>query len=139
MVFPKPLQRMADYVQQMQMKQMQARMCEPLYDAIEEGDFEKGIKLANSKNLRSVPLALALKGYCHACTKEMGEALKAARECMAMYPTEESALGAVQHTLRICNKEEELGPFYETLYTRYPGSPGILAMMFNFYVRIGIC
>ncbi len=129
--------KMAEYMQYQMQKQMQQRMCEPLYDAIEEGDYKRGIKLASSKNLRGITLALALKGYCHACNKEMSEALEVARECMAAYPVDEQTLSVIQHCLRICNKEEELGPFYETLYSKYPGNPPILAIMFNFYVRIG--
>ena len=59
------------------------------------------------------------------------------RECMAAFPTDEGTLNAVQHALRLCNKEEELGPFYESLLTKYPGSPGILSIIFNYHVRIG--
>ena len=83
LVFPSDLrrklvQKMADYLQMMQMKQTQAKLCEPLYDAIEESDFKRGIKLANSSKLRSIPLAQALKAYCLACNKEMSAALDAA-------------------------------------------------------------
>ena len=37
--------KMVDYMQLYQMRQMQAKLCEPLYDAIEDCDFKKGIKL----------------------------------------------------------------------------------------------
>ena len=52
---------MAGMAQLLQMMQDQQAKCGPLYDAIENDDFELAIKLGNSRDLRGFPLAQALR------------------------------------------------------------------------------
>ena len=57
---------------------------------------------------------------------------------MSNLPTDEGAISAIQHTLRMCNHEEELGPFYENLLAKWPqNAPAFLSLLFNFYTKQG--
>ena len=66
---------MAGMAQLLQMMQDQQAKCGPLYDAIENDDFELAIKLGNSRDLRGFPLAQALRGYSYASTRGFHRAL----------------------------------------------------------------
>ena len=82
---------MAGMQQFLQMMQDHQQKCGPLYDAIENEDFELAIKLGNSRELRGFPLAQALRGYSYASTKNYSSALDSVRLAMSNHPTDEGA------------------------------------------------
>eukprot|EP00605_Chrysophyceae_sp_TOSAG23-4_P002785 GSChrysophyteH1.ASY1.ANO1.3069.1 assembled CDS len=106
-----------------------------IYDAIDNDEFDKAIRIGEKADMRQYPLPQALLAYCYAIRKRLKESLDTCHAVMRMKPTDESTLAALSHALRICQKEDELTAYYELLTTTFPDSVEFMQKLFGLYIK----
>jgi len=108
-----------------------------IYDAIDNEDYDRGIRIGEKAELRGYALAQALLAYCYAMKKRLQDALDTCRAVIRMRPADEGTLGALLATLKMCRKEDELATYYESLVAAFPQNTLFMQKLFAMHAKSG--
>ena len=108
-----------------------------IYDAIDNDDFDRAIRIGEKAELRAYALPQALLAYCYGIKKRLQDCLDTSRVVIRMRPVDEGTLNAVSAALKMCRKEDELATYYESLVAAYPQSAVYMQKLFAMHVKAG--
>ena len=108
-----------------------------VYDAIDNGEYEKAIRVCERSEMRTSPIAQALLAYSYAATKKLQLSLDTCRVVMRAKPMDEGTHNALALTLKMLRKEDEMAVFYESLLVVHPDNKAIMESLFSTYTLLG--
>ena len=87
-----------------------------IYAAIEDGQYERAIRLCQRKEISRLLLTKSLLSFALCRTRKHAEALQVAREVCACNPTDPAVLNALGYALRALGADNDLVAVYENAF-----------------------
>ena len=108
-----------------------------VYAAIDDGQFEKAVRLCGRKDIERYDMTRTLLAYSLQKLRQNSDALQIARQVLARKPTDDAVVSTLATTLQALRADDDLQSLREGIFEADPTNEGAGIELFLFYTRIG--
>ena len=108
----------------------------PIYAAIDDGQYDKAIRLCGRKEIEKYDITKALLAYALQKTRQNSEALRVCRQVLVRKPTQERVVSTLALTLQALRADDDLRSMFEHFYETDPSEANAISL-FLCYTRLG--
>ncbi|CAN0335730.1 unnamed protein product [Pylaiella littoralis] len=117
------------------MEEIRSRKLQPIYNALETGNWRQAVRLCEKRDVEKWQISKALKANGLWRLGKYDEGLQLCLEVQGASPTDEDTLAAMSYNYRMMSRRELVAPMFEAAVSAKPGDSSLLKELFMCYVR----